>query len=343
MTVIKSPFEAQHGYKSPGFTVDELGNVTVRTLTYTVSEEIEVTGDFIMRQAGSSPWWTFTIDNYLIDGTNTLESNPGIALTRGSSYTFTLLLREGGVGDITFNILQDDIADPSGAKVPYNEGLKHTSVDGQTEVTNGDAQGQYEGKTLFSVPANAPTPLYYGDSDGVPIGTIVVADPTITGIGSFSSILTTGNITAQGENATITLAPTGSSGTVIINPANGGTLSNMDINALKLTSTDNVTLAGANSKITINPTGLGTIAVYPNTAGTVDNVAIGNTKPMNGAFLTLTSTAGTLNNTEIGSTTPTTASFTSATASAQPVTATQVANKKYVDKTASALAIALGV
>lgn len=185
--------------------------------------------------------------------------------------------------------------------------------------------------------------MYYGDGDGTPRGTIVVADPTITGIGSFSSILTTGNITAQGENATITLAPTGSSGTVIINPANGGTLSNMDINALALTSSDDVTLSGANSKITINPTGLGTIAVYPNTSGTIDNVAIGSTKAMNGSFLTLTSEAGTLNNTEIGSTTPTTASFTSATASAQPTSATQVANKKYVDKTASALAIALGV
>ena len=45
MPVIKSPFEAQHGYKSPGFTVDELGNVTVRTLSYTVQEEVEISGD----------------------------------------------------------------------------------------------------------------------------------------------------------------------------------------------------------------------------------------------------------------------------------------------------------
>ena len=342
MTVIKSPFEAQHGYKSPGFTVDELGNVTVRTLTYTVTEEVEVTGDFIMRQAGTGVWANFTIDDYFVEGTNTLESNPGIALTRGNAYTFTLLLREGGTGEITLNILQDDVANTGGSKEPYNEGLKHTALSG-IETLSGDAQGQYEGKTLFTVPANAPSILYYADSDGNPIGTIVVSDPTITGIGSFSSILTTGDITAQGENATITLAPTGSSGTVIINPANGGTLSNMDVNANGLTSSDNVTLAGANSKITINPTGLGTVAIYPNTAGTIDNVAIGSTKAMNGSFLSLSSTAGTLNNTVIGNVTPTTASFTSATASATPVTGTEVTNKNYVDMTASALAIALGV
>ena len=64
---------------------------------------------------------------------------------------------------------------------------------------------------------------------------------------------------------------------------------------------------------------------------------------MNGSFLSLSSTAGTLNNTVIGNVTPTTASFTSATASATPVTGTEVTNKNYVDMTASALAIALGV
>jgi len=339
MTVIKSPFEAQHGYKSPGFTVDDLGNVTVRTLTYTVAEETTVSGDFIMRQVDSEPWSKFTVDSYFVSGTNTLQANPALAVERGSAYTFTLLL---GSADITLNIMQDDSGNP-GQKISYNEGLKHTSVDGQTELTEGDAQGQQTGKVTFTVPANAPTPLYYADSDGTPIGVITVTDPTISGIGSFSSILTTGDVTAQGENATITLAPTGSSGTVIINPSNGGSLSNMDVNALKLTTSDNVTMAGTNALISMTPQGIGTVSINPATTGNINNVTIGSTKAGNGTFLGLNSSSGTLNNTVIGDTTPTTANFTTATMSATPSGPTQITNKKYVDMTSSALAIALGV
>lgn len=339
MTVTKSPFEAQAGYKSPGFTVDELGNVTVRTLSYTVQEEASVSGDFILRENGGN----FSIDEYFIEGTTILDTNPGIAVVRGNAYTFTLLLRVGGVGSLTLNIQQDDSADPSGPKVPYNEGLAWTSVDGTTTYTGGDAQGQYLGKTLFTVPANAPSILYYSDGDGFPRGSIAVTDPTISGIGSFSSILTTGNLTAQGENATVTLAPTGSSGTVIINPTNGGTISNVDVNALKLTSTDTVSLAGANSIITIKPTGLGTVEIQPDTCGKLDNVAIGTTVAQNGTFLGIVSASGTLNNTVIGDVTPTAGNFTVATMTAKPVGPNQVTNKKYVDTTASALAIALGV
>jgi len=339
MSVTKSPFEAQAGYKSPGFTVDELGNVTVRTLTYTAQEEASVSGDFILRDNGGN----FTVDGYFIDGTETLDTNPGVAVVRGQAYTFTILLRVGGIGSLTLNVFQDDSGSPGGPKVPYNDGLSWTSVDGNTTLTEGDAQGQYAGKTLFTVPANAPSILYYGDGDGSPRGSIAVTDPTISGIGSFSSILTTGNLTAQGENATVTLAPTGSSGTVVINPTNGGTLSNMDVNALKLTSSDNVSLAGANSIITIKPTGTGTVEVHPNTSGKLDNVVIGSTTAQNGAFLDLKSTSGTLNNTVIGDVTPTAGNFTVATMTATPVGPKQITNKKYVDTTASALAIALGV
>ena len=88
MTVTKSPFEAQHGYKSPWVTVDDLGNETVRTLTYTVQEEASVSGDFIVRDNGGN----FTIDGYVIDGTETLDTNPGIDVVRWQAYTFNLLL-----------------------------------------------------------------------------------------------------------------------------------------------------------------------------------------------------------------------------------------------------------
>ncbi len=343
MAVVKSPFEAQHGFKSPGFTVDEAGNVTLRSVTYTITEETtDVSGDYVVRDAGGN----FTFDGQFQDGSTTdLESNPGVTLTRGSAYIFNLILRttnQAGqtLGNMSFNIFS---IDDSGNYTLYNTGVSHLSTDQTTKKELSEAQGQFSGKVTFTVPTNAPAQLYYGDGDQTPIGIFTIDDPTITGIGSFSSILTTGNITAQGENAVITLAPTGSSGTVTINPSNGGTISNMDVNAQRLTTLDNVTLNGENADIRIIPTGsAGTVLVNPSAGGSIDNMNLGATTPGTVSTTNLTATAGTINNTKIGNTDPSSATFTTANVQAQPVAPTGAANKKYVDNRATALAIALG-
>ena len=341
MAVVKSPFEAQHGFKSPGFTVDEAGNVTLRSVTYTVTEEAtDVSGDYVVRDAGGN----FTFDGeFEADGV-TLKLNPGVTLTRGSAYIFNLILRSTNqagqtLGNNSFNIFQAD----SGGYTTYDLGLSHLSTDAQTKKENSEAQGQFSGKVTFTVPTNAPNTLYYGDADNNPLGILTIEDPTITGVGSFSSILTTGNITAQGENAVITLSPTGSSGTVVINPSNGGTISNMDITAQRLTALDNVTLNGTNADIRIEPNGsAGTVKISPAAGGTIDNMNIRATTPGTVSSTNLIASAGTLNNTVIGNTKPTKAEFTTAKVQQSPTTGTAIANKKYVDSRATALAIALG-
>ena len=341
MAVVKSPFEAQHGFKSPGFTVDEAGNVTLRSVTYTVTEEAtDVSGDYVVRDAGGN----FTFDGeFEADGV-TLKLNPGVTLTRGSAYIFNLILRSTNqagqtLGNNSFNIFQAD----SGGYTTYDLGLSHLSTDAQTKKENSEAQGQFSGKVTFTVPTNAPNTLYYGDADNNPLGILTIEDPTITGVGSFSSILTTGNITAQGENAVITLSPTGSSGTVVINPSNGGTISNMDITAQRLPALDNVTLNGTNADIRIEPNGsAGTVKISPAAGGTIDNMNIGATTPGTVSSTNLIASAGTLNNTVIGNTKPTKAEFTTAKVQQSPTTGTAIANKKYVDSRATALAIALG-
>ena len=341
MAVVKSPFEAQHGFKSPGFTVDEAGNVTLRSVTYTVTEEAtDVSGDYVVRDAGGN----FTFDGeFEADGV-TLKLNPRVTLTRGSAYIFNLILRSTNqagqtLGNNSFNIFQAD----SGGYTTYDLGLSHLSTDAQTKKENSEAQGQFSGKVTFTVPTNAPNTLYYGDADNNPLGILTIEDPTITRVGSFSSILTTGNITAQGENAVITLSPTGSSGTVVINPSNGGTISNMDITAQRLTALDNVTLNGTNADIRIEPNGsAGTVKISPAAGGTIDNMNIGATTPGTVSSTNLIASAGTLNNTVIGNTKPTKAEFTTAKVQQSPTTGTAIANKKYVDSRATALAIALG-
>ena len=221
--------------------------------------------------------------------------------------------------------------------------MSHLSTDQTTKKETSEAQGQFSGKVTFTVPTNAPETLYYGDADNNPIGILTIIDPTITGVGSFSSILTTGNITAQGENAVITLSPTGSSGTVVINPSNGGTISNVDVNAQRLTTLDNVTLNGENADIRIIPSGsAGTVLINPTAGGTIDNMNIGATTPGTVSSTNLIASAGTLNNTVIGNTKPTKAEFTTAKVQQSPTTQTAIANKKYVDSRATALAIALG-
>ena len=341
MAVVKSPFEAQHGFKSNGFLVDDQGNVTLRSVTYTVTEEAtDVSGDYVVRDAGGN----FTFDGeFEADGV-TLKLNPGVTLTRGSAYVFNLILRSTNqagqtLGNNSFNIFQSD----GTGYTTYDTGMSHLSTDQTTKKTESEAQGQFSGKVTFTVPTNAPNTLYYGDADNNPIGILTIIDPTITGVGSFSSILTTGNITAQGENAVITVSPTGSSGTVIINPSNGGTISNVDVNAQRLTTLDNVTLNGENADIRIVPTGsAGTVLINPTAGGTIDNMNIGATTPGTVSSTNLIASAGTLNNTVIGNTKPTKAEFTTAKVQQSPTTQTAIANKKYVDSRATALAIALG-
>jgi hypothetical protein len=64
---------------------------------------------------------------------------------------------------------------------------------------------------------------------------------------------------------------------------------------------------------------------------------------VSGGTITLTSSSrGSINNVDIGATTPGTGSFTSVTLNNNPATRFQATNKQYVDKTAAALAIALG-
>jgi len=150
------------------------------------------------------------------------------------------------------------------------------------------------------VPDNAPAALAFGNSDQTPLSLMNASDPTVTGIGTFSRITSVGNVTAVGENAIVTLSPTGSSGTVNIQPDNGGTLSNLDVEANILTAADAVTLSPANAAVTLAPSGSGGIVVInPGTTGLIDNVDIGTITPGIVSTDDLRSSGGTINNTVI--------------------------------------------
>jgi hypothetical protein len=116
----------------------------------------------------------------------------------------------------------------------------------------------------------------------------------------------------------------------------------MYVNALTLSATDTVNLSPVDKNVTISPSGTGQLVVNTGVAGTINNMSIGQTTARDGSFLALNATNG-LNSTVIGNVTPESATFTTAIGQNRPVTQQELTNKAYVDSTATALAIALGV
>lgn len=241
--------------------------------------------------------------NYTIEGYTGL--NPTITLVRGRTYTFRLEL-----STIGFNIRYDDSASAS-------SGLIHSSGD-----VGEEAQDKSTGVLAFTVPLDTPDTLNYYDN--AVSGDIRIIDAT----GLFSSISVTG-----GAGST---SPT--TGDIVVNGGIGvsediyvgDTLNTKKIvssSGLSLSSTSTLNLSSSaslllsvsgNNIVTITSSGL---------SGTINNGSIVNS---------------TINSTVIGGSSPASAAFTAATVSEVP-SVNSVTNKRYVDETATAFAIAFGL
>jgi hypothetical protein len=311
VAVEQRQFESEFGFKSPGFSVDALGNITATSINAAGagSGGGTATGDYAVTQNNGQ----FRLSsNTVIVGSG---DNPTIAVTRGQEYSFSLDL-DGS--PITFNIL-----DQTGL-VRYNQGLQHQATD-NTITSGADAQGKTTGKLVFTVPSDAPDTLYYGNSTGSVKGTINVSDAvavdatfanlTVNGTTSLQALTTTG-LTVSG-NGTVTgdLAVQGK--------LTGDSLSVNGLGVAEFNAGTNIVLrAGNKIDYIINDSIIGTLDSSGSDVPIVDT---------------------TINNTPIGATTASTGAFTSGTVASLPTTANGISNKKYVDNTSTALAIALGV
>ena len=181
----------------------------------------------------------------------------------------------------------------------------HTGLTHSDGGIGSTALGKTSGRLVFAVSSTAPDNITYRNLAGTISGNISVENP----IGSFTTVTvkSTNDSNATNNGALIVAGGLG----VGLQSNFGGTL-----NAL--------------GGVTGDLTG----SVYANNATLLVDSASGNiVGPINNS---------TINNTTIGATTPSTAAFTSATVANTPTTATSATNKKYVDETVSALAIALG-
>jgi hypothetical protein len=194
-----------------------------------------------------------------------------------------------------------------GSTAVYSSGLRHS------ESTVGDsAQGKSSGRLTWTIPLSAPDTLYYGNVDGTVYGVITVLDQAR----NFSEVSIT-NTTQSTSVSTGALKVSGGLG-VVGNANIGGTMSV----ASMISATGGVTGDLNGSVYSDNSTLL------------VDSVNGRIVGPINNS---------TIDNTTIGATTPSTASFTTATLSGAVSGVTAVPNKKYVDETSTAFAIAFGI
>jgi len=307
MAVGQRQFESEFGFKSPGFSVDALGNITATSINAAgAGGGGSVSGDYSV---------STTDGNFRLSSTTIVvssQNNPPITLRRGTSYSFTLDISSG-----SWNIFD-------GSNVLFNTGIQHKADD--DSITSGSAaQGKTSGTFTFDVPNSAPDLLYYGDADYDPKGTITVEDPVAVN-------LTAADLTATGATSLASLTAT----SLTLN-GNGTVEGTFDINGTLTAESlniDGLGIAEINAGTNISLTAGNAIEFR------VDGVEKG-VIGIDGSTLRVINT--TIDNTVIGSTDPSTATFQEASVLTQPTTKNQISNKVYTDNTATALAVALGI
>lgn len=317
MALNYNPFESEFGFSSPGFSVDLNGNVTLRSITYTVAQEEEA----------AETDFTFTDTGVVWREESQGADNPSISLERGSTYTFSL-------NQTNFRLnIKNELGTAN-----YNEGISWT--DGTNSYTGANAQNQQGGIFTFEVPNEAPDTLRYSHSTGAPYGTINITDPVVTGNGAFKTLTVTQNLNAQGQDADIRLQPTGN-GSVNINAASGN-ISGLGISATSLSVTGLTSIQPQDSNVTIIPLGSGRLTINSGAVGTIDNVNIGTGSPGTGAFTSVDVDGGSIDGAIIGANEPAAATFTTVSTTTAPTGQNNLVNKKYVDSNSIAFAIVLG-
>ena len=255
MAVINSPFESQYGFKGPGFSVDNLGNITATSIITVTSESDDIVDYNVSENAL----------NFLF--TEAAGNTPTITLARSSAYKFKLT-----VPNLGFKIYQAD-------KVTlYDIGLNHS--DG---TSGSDAQGKISGILSFTISTEAPAVLYYGNTIGNIFGTINIIDPA--GVFSTSAINASTASTSSTTGALTVAGGTGIAGDLYI----GGSLNVDGIGISSLNSSTNLELeAGNHIIVKIDGTSLGIIkstgSTVPVVDTTINNSAIGVVTPSTAAF-----------------------------------------------------------
>ena len=265
MSVVNAPFESRYGFKGPGFSVNDQGNIIATSIITSAVEDddavvfinftvTDLANDFFIAEQSASP-------------------NPSITLARQSVYNFSL-----DVPDLKFNILVGNEQDSAF----YSTGISFS------DGTSGeDSQNQTSGTLRFSVPLNAPDTLYYADEVRNNFGVINIIDP----VGKFSNIdvSDTTPATSSTTGALTIAGGLGVQGDLFI----GGTLNIDGLGISEISSPTNLNLEAINElKLIIEGTN---IAVASSSGlkstiigSTINNTSIGQIAPSTAACTSAT-------------------------------------------------------
>ena len=219
----------------------------------------------------------------------------------------TVFRNQTSTFDLAFTTLTFNIFSAVDPAVNYSNGLRHSD-----STVGASALDKSSGRLTWTVPLSAPDTLYYGNSSGNVRGVITVLDQAR----NFSTVGITDS-TASTSTTTGALKVTGGTG-IQGNVNVGGTMSVANM----ISATGGVTGDLKGSVFSDDSTLL------------IDSVAGRIVGPINNSAI---------DNSTIGATTPSTAAFTTATLSGAVTGINAVANKKYVDTTSTAFAIAFGI
>ncbi len=329
MAVTNNQFYSKYGFNAPGFTVDEQGNVTVKslsseTLISDVVQQVDDTLTTIQYNVTESG------GNFEVNG----GLNPTLSIIRGRTYRFNLDLTSIG-----FNIKDSDGLD-------VTTGIQHV-YNGVT-LTGADAQDKRNGYFEWSVPTNA-TGFYYSNTGGGITGLFTFTDPEVTGTGSFSSLLVTGtsefrnDVTINADLVSLSLALTGT--TESTNTTTGTLTVSGGVGIAKNLNVGGSIIADdfLSTKVGIPTLSSGTnLDLKANNAitFTIDNIEQGRLT-VNG-FYNIDMYNGTVNNTVIGNDVPNDGTFTNLIMNQAPTLKEHVTRKDYVDSNDIVYSIAFG-
>jgi hypothetical protein len=272
MTVLNSPLKSKFGFTSSGFIVDELGNISAKSiiLVDAAAPDPELPADYTFTEVSNNFRNSLGVDN------------PQIIVYRGKTVAIDITL-----SSITFNIVTAD------KTTFFSTGLTHDSG------TSGDAaQGKSSGRIAWAVPITAPNTLYYADASGTIFGTINVSNPP----SAFSAVQVTGTdaSTSSSTGALTVAGGLGVAGDLYV----GGTLNIDGLGITSISSPTDLQLEAANNIILkIDGTTLGVVTAtgssVPVVSTSINNTVIGATVPSTAVFTSATIAALPTNNAEV--------------------------------------------
>jgi hypothetical protein len=304
-------------------TVNAQGQLTVLAATDIAIANTQVSGLGTMStQAASSVAITGGTINGTTIGGSTAAAVTGTTITANTQFTgagtgltgtATSLSIGGNAATATSATTATNLAGGATGSVPYQ------TASGTTTFLAAGTDG-------FVLKLNAGVPTWAASTSGTV--TSVSGTGTVSGISLSGTVTSTGNLTLGG---TLDLSAPPAIGGTTANTITGTTITastkfvgtNFDASgsgggALRTSSSAavlqwgagggvNLTLDGAfnmnpaNANIQISPTGTGTLTVNPATAGTMNNMAIGGSTPLAGAFTTLSANSTVSVNGSVGS------------------------------------------